>query len=185
VDFVIKLGVQDLSVLRFVPQGRGEGNKEKLILTKEEVAQLVEYLAEEKAKRKFVKVGSHLDFRFLIDRSTPKPCTAGIEKCLVEANGKVIPCAVFKGMTDDKNNFVAGNVNEKGLTYIWKNSPVFKMFRDFEPEKLQECNACGYLSKCRGRCPAQRIYDHGDFYVGPDNYCPKEIFSNNKGSFGS
>jgi radical SAM protein with 4Fe4S-binding SPASM domain len=185
VEFAISLGVQDLSVLRFVPQGRGEKNKEELILSKEEVAQLVEFLAEEKAKRKFVKVGSHLDFRFLIDESTPKRCTAGIEKCLVEANGNIIPCAVFKGMTDDKENFVAGNVNEKCLSHVWETSQVFKMFRDFDPKKLKGCNLCGYLSNCRGRCPAQRIYDHGDFYMGPDNYCPKEIFTNNKKSLGS
>lgn len=133
-----------------------------------------------------VKVGSHLDFTFLLDKSKPKACTAGITKCLVEANGNIIPCAVFKGMTDkEENNFVAGNVRKEGLIAAWNKSAVFGKFRDFDPMKLQNCNMCGYVSICKGRCPAQRIYDHGDFYIGPDNYCPKEIFSNDKNSFGS
>ena len=182
VDFADNVGVEDVSVLRFVPQGRGEKNKISLMLKKEEVAELVELLAIEKTKRKMVKVGSHLDFTFLIDKSKPKACTAGITKCLVEANGNIIPCAVFKGM---EKNFVAGNIQKEGLTNVWKNSEVFKMFRNFNPEKLVGCNLCDYLSICKGRCPAQRIYDHGDFYVGPDNYCPKEIFSKNKNSLGS
>ena len=186
VDFVVSIGVHDLSVLRFVPQGRGEINKKYLILNKLEVARLVELLAEEKKKRKIVKVGSHLDFTFLIDGSTPKPCTAGIEKCLVEADGNIIPCAVFKGMTDkEENYFVAGNIRKEGLIATWEKSDIFEKFRGFDPKKLLGCNLCGYLSKCKGRCPAQRIYDHGDFYIGPDNYCPKEIFTNNKNSLGS
>jgi radical SAM protein with 4Fe4S-binding SPASM domain len=182
VDFAVDVGVDDVNVLRFVPQGRGEKNKVSLMLKKEEVAELVELLAVEKAKRKMVKVGSHLDFTFLIDGSKPKACTAGITKCLVEANGNIIPCAVFKGM---ENNFVAGNVRKEGLSHAWKTSEVFKMFRDFDPEKLVGCNLCDYLSICKGRCPAQRIYDHGDFYIGPDNYCPKEIFIAKKNSVGS
>lgn len=182
VDFAVDIGVHDLSVLRFVPQGRGEKNKESLILNKAEVARFVELLAEEKKKREIVKVGSHLDFTFLIDGSTPKECTAGISKCLVEANGNIIPCAVFKGMT---GNYVAGNIRKEGLSDVWKQSPVFQKFRNFDPSKLKGCNLCDYLAKCKGRCPAQRIYDHGDFYVGPDNYCPKEIFGAKKNSLGS
>jgi radical SAM protein with 4Fe4S-binding SPASM domain len=178
VDFAVDIGVHDLNVLRFVPQGRGEKNKESLMLNKLEVARLVELLAEEKKKRKVVKVGSHLDFTFLIDGSVPKPCAAGVTKCLVEANGNIIPCAVFKGMTDkEKNNFVAGNIRKEHLSDVWRQSTIFDKFRKFDPKELQGgCRLCDYLSKCKGRCPAQRIYDHGDFYIGPDNYCPKEFF---------
>ncbi len=150
VDFAANIGVEDVSVLRFVPQGRGEKNKVSLMLKKEEVAELVELLAVEKKKRRIVKVGSHLDFTFLIDKSKPKACTAGITKCLVEATGNIIPCAVFKGM--DKN-FVAGNLHKDGLINTWRNSKVFEMFRNFDPNKLIGCNLCDYLATCKGRCP--------------------------------
>ncbi len=187
-DFASKLGVHDISVLRFVPQGRGKKNRKSLMLREMEVAQLVELLAEQKKRTDIkVKVGSHLDFTFLLDGSTPKPCMAGVTKCIVEANGKVLPCAVFKGMTNKgPNNSVAGNIRNDTLRNIWMTSPIFEKFRAFKPETLTgACRYCDYLSKCKGRCPAQRIYDHKDFYKGPDNYCPKEIFTLNKNSVGS
>ena len=123
-DFASKLGVHDVSVLRFVPQGRGKKNRKSLMLREMEVAQLVELLAEQKKRTDIkVKVGSHLDFTFLLDGSTPKPCTAGITKCLVEANGKVLPCAVFKGMTNkDHNNSLLATYEMRTLRNIWKTS---------------------------------------------------------------
>ena len=177
VNFAAQLGVHDVSVLRFVPQGRGEKNKKWLMLRKMEVAEFVELLAEEEKRRDInVRVGSHLDFTFLLGGAAPKPCSAGITKCLVEANGDIIPCAVFKGMTD-KNKFVAGNIRKDRLTDVWARSEIFEKFRKFDPKSLVgECSVCAYLSTCKGRCPAQRIYDHEDFYMGPDNYCPKEIY---------
>jgi len=178
VEFAARLGVEEISVLRFVPQGRGEENKESLMLNKEAVAQLIELLTEaEKRKDIRIKIGSHLDFTFLLDGGPPKKCMAGIRKCLVESNGDVIPCAVFKGMKDkDNNDYIAGNVRKASLDEIWRTSKIFAKFRAFDPRSLKgECNACQYLLSCRGRCPAQRIYDHGDFYQGPDNYCPKEL----------
>jgi radical SAM protein with 4Fe4S-binding SPASM domain len=179
VEFAKGLGIHDVSVLRFVPQGRGRKNRKSLSLNKAEVARLVELLTiEEKRQDILVKAGSHLDFTFLLDGAPPKQCNAGIGKCLIEANGNVLPCAVFKGMTDkDKNNFVAGNIRKNSLSDIWAHSEIFDKFRKFDPNSLLgACKICDYLSICRGRCPAQRIYDHGDFYVGPDNYCPKEVF---------
>jgi radical SAM protein with 4Fe4S-binding SPASM domain len=181
VDFVQSLGILDVSVLRFVPQGRGKKNMDSLILNEIEVAQLVKLLTVEEHREDInVKVGSHLDFTFLLDGDPPKKCNAGIGKCLVEASGDVLPCAVFKGLTDkDKNNFVAGNIRKTSLKDLWEHSEIFETFRNFEPSSLiGACKTCEYLSTCKGRCPAQRIYDHEDFYVGPDNYCPKEIFKN-------
>lgn len=179
VKFAASLKVTDISVLRFVPQGRGEDNRSSLMLNKVEVAEFVELLTREERRTDIsVKVGSHLDFTFLLDNSPPKPCTAGKTKCLVEVNGDVIPCAVFKGMTvKGANNFVAGNLKTDTLSNVWNNSKIFKIFRDFDPNLLVgACKGCNHLFTCKGRCPAQRIYDHEDFYTGPDDYCPKEIY---------
>jgi len=179
VEFAVRIGVKEISVLRFVPQGRGEENKESLMLDKEAAARLIELLTEsEKRKDIRIKIGSHLDFTFLLDGAPPKKCMAGIRKCLVEPNGDVIPCAVFKGMKDkENNNYVAGNVRETSLDTIWRTSSLFKKFRTFDPKSLKgECATCQYLSPCRGRCPAQRVYDYKDLFQGPDSYCPKELF---------
>ena len=174
IDDAVELGIKEIGVLRFVPQGRGEKYNEFLKLTKEESAELIELLAKSK-KRKDIKVriGSHLDFTFLLDGKSPKDCTAGKSKCLIEPNGDVIPCAVFKGRKD----YVAGNIRENSLKEIWINSEVFETFRRFDPKSLKgACSTCKYLLQCKGRCPAQRLYDTGDLYQGPDSYCPKEFF---------
>lgn len=173
IDYAVNLKVKEVSILRFVPQGRGETYRDELLLNKEQVAELIELLTEsEKREDIYVKIGSHLDFTFLIDGKEPKDCTAGKSKCLIEANGVVIPCAAFKGM----EGYVAGNIREKSLNNIWMNSKVFEIFRTFDPVLLKgACSTCEHLSSCKGRCPAQRIYD-GDFLLGPDSYCPKEFF---------
>lgn len=180
VDFALQLGIQDVSVLRFVPQGRGEKNSQSLMLNKMEVAGLVELLSEEEKRTDInVRVGSHLDFTFLLDGGAPKDCVAGVSKCLIEANGEIIPCAVFKGMTDkNKESYVAGNIKKDSLVDVWRKSEIFERFRKFDAKSLVgDCSICQHLPKCKGRCPAQRIYDHGDFYTGPDDYCPKEIYA--------
>lgn len=176
IDCAINLGVKKIGFLRFVPQGRGAKRKDWLRLSKEESARLIELLANFKKRKDInISIGSHLDFMFLLNGKPPKDCTAGKTKCLIEPNGDVIPCAVFKGIKE----YVAGNIRKTSLAEIWRNSRIFHQFRIFDPRSLKgACSTCQHLFQCKGRCPAQRIYDSGNFYQGPDSYCPKEFFVN-------
>jgi len=174
IDYAVELGVKEIGFLRFVPQGRGEKYKDWLMLSKEESARLIELLAQSKKRTDIdIGIGSHLDFTFLLDGEPPKDCTAGKTKCLVGSNGDIVPCAVFKG----RKEYVAGNIRKTSLIKTWKESKIFHQFRTFDPNSLKgACSTCQYLLMCKGRCPAQRIYDSGDFYQGPDSYCPKDFF---------
>jgi radical SAM protein with 4Fe4S-binding SPASM domain len=170
--YAATLGCKEIRFLRFVPQGRGSRNRELLTLSKDESLELVEMLSQKLDSVDIkVQVGSHLDFCFLFRPDhNPQSCMAGISKCLVTAKGEVVPCAVFKGLPD----YIAGNVHQSSLYQIWKTSKVFVGLRDFKPERMKgDCAECSYLSLCRGRCPAQRVYDWRDLYQGPDRYCPK------------
>jgi pyrroloquinoline quinone biosynthesis protein E len=172
-----RLGVQEVGLLRFVPQGRGERNIDLLRLRGEQMEELAVLLAQEMKRKSIVRVGRHLDFTFLINKNhRPGRCIAGLSKCLVTSEGEVLPCPVFKGLDD----FVAGNVKNNGLEDIWKNSPTFMRLRDFDPRRIKGlCAHCEYLDLCRGRCPAQRYYEYKNRYgacalcVGPDPYCPR------------
>jgi radical SAM protein with 4Fe4S-binding SPASM domain len=169
------LHVNEVALLRFVPQGRGKNHARMLKLTEEETYQLANLLNVEKNKKDgIVRVGSHLDFTFFFDkRHKPKPCAAGISKCLVTSGGKVFPCAVFKGLKE----FVAGDVMKTSLGSIWMGSEAFRLLREFDDRRLKGlCKSCGFRSRCRGRCPAQRYYESHDLYQGPDPYCPKPEF---------
>jgi radical SAM protein with 4Fe4S-binding SPASM domain len=170
-----QLGVNKVSILRFVPQGRGERYKEHLLPSSEEVTTLVEALSHlKKREGDFIGVGSHLDFLFIHSSGNePKKCQAGRDKCLIETNGNVIPCAVFKGRSD----YVVDNVKDKPLHEIWCSAGIFQRFRDFSYEMLiGMCAGCDDVSKCEGRCPGQRVYDWNDFYKGPDKCCPKRYY---------
>lgn len=180
------LHVNQVSLLRFVPQGRGKEYADILTLDEEEILRLAELLYElQNKKDSLVHVGSHLDFGFVFDEKfEPQPCKAGKSKCLVTSQGKVFPCAAFKG----REEFVAGNVNRDDLASIWTNSEVFKQLRQFDYRRLKgSCATCIHLSKCRGQCPAQRYYKWNKWYHkwrfkwdglyrGPDPYCPKPEF---------
>ncbi|MDH5415254.1 MAG: radical SAM protein [Flavobacteriaceae bacterium] len=166
------LKLDNVSLLRFVPQGRGRNHI--LSLNNDEILQLFSIIEKHKKIDALdFKIGCPLDFRFLYRKSkTVIRCESGISRCVIRPNGNIIPCPAFK----DAEEFVAGNVNDKSLVDIWKKSHVFKKLRNFQHEKLKGlCRDCSFLNICRGRCHAQRWHHYGDLYLGPDPYCPLRI----------
>ena len=94
VDIIEMLNVaefDELSILNFVPQGRGKTNKDLLSLTEEEFGEFLEIY--EKCKNEFkgkLRVGIHLQ------EEDDHKCTAGLSKIVIKYNGTVLPCAAFK-----------------------------------------------------------------------------------------
>jgi len=172
IEYAVKLGANEVNVLRFVPQGRGVIHRDTLILTKDEFSALVEFVTQQRGRNDIrVNVGTPFDFCFLFNQSyNPKQCTAGINECVVKLSGDVIPCPAYT----DLEEYIAGNVFDSSLKEIWINSKVFDRIRKFEYEKIRGlCKSCQHFDKCKGRCPAQRILEYGDIYQGPDPFCPK------------
>jgi len=169
VELAKKLKLDNVSLLRFVEQGRGKKNV--FSLNTDEILHLFLMIEKYKETESFsFKIGCPLDFGFIYKRSrTAIPCKAGISRCVVRPNGNVIPCPAFK----DSAEFVAGNVNTKSLVNIWNTSHVLQEIRGFSYRKLTgPCETCSFLKICKGRCHAQRIHSNGDLYLGPDPYCP-------------
>jgi len=171
VDFATHLGVQEVALLQFVPQGRGSFNRQELELSPGEFKELFTMAYDVKfrySQRINVRMGAPINFCFLLNNSQVPRCTAGMDKCLISADGKVFPCPAFKQNT----GFIAGSIKENSLVDIWKKSPILWQFRKFNPENLVgHCKACSYLNECKGRCAAQRVIAHGDLYHGPVRYC--------------
>ena len=81
----------ELSILNFVPQGRGKINEYLLSLSENEFKEFVEIF--NRCKDKFkgnLRVGIHLQ-----GEDTHK-CTAGLSKLVIKYDGTVLPCAAFK-----------------------------------------------------------------------------------------
>lgn len=181
-ELCASLQVDELAVLRFVPQGRGQVYRHRLQLNR---ADYCELLCKLRALRSDysgvlrVRIGSPLNFCSFYPRSTeqdtfPTPCQAGIGTCTVLPTGKVVPCPAFKHQVDWR----AGSIFEKSFAEIWKNSGVFSTLRSFDCDLLAgPCRDCEFLEVCRGRCHAQRVIAWGELSQGPDPLCPYASYS--------
>ncbi len=83
--------VKNISILNFVPQGRGRVNKKELMLNEEELKEFSEIL--ENAKKTYsgnIRIGIPLNGKI------SHLCTAGTEKLDIKYDGTILPCPAFK-----------------------------------------------------------------------------------------
>jgi radical SAM protein with 4Fe4S-binding SPASM domain len=167
-----QLMINEMGILRFVPQGRGCQNRKELELSDREFEMLAAKLTSLTLQRNnpSIRVGRPIDFRFLCDPRFGKArCDAGLSRCLITPHGHVMPCPAFKQAIE----FKMGNVCDESLIDIWAKS-TWKIIRQFDYTQLDEpCRSCRYLHKCKGGCIAQRVWTYDDIYACPDPACFK------------
>lgn len=94
IDMVKSLGLRKISVLRFVPQGRGRQNRKVLEMSElEEDAFVAKILQLREGSNFQIRTGS--PFNGIVP-GNKVPCRAGFAKLVIQANGNVLPCEVFK-----------------------------------------------------------------------------------------
>jgi len=148
------LRVPQISLLRFVPHGRGTHNA--LALDVEQLVELrtmVDSFAEKDGAT--VRLGS--PFRILHNPSSP-PCTAGIDRLLITPEGTAYPCDAFKGFPYDD---AYRNVFATSLVAVWRQSLFLAHVRALTVEISAECRGCRHAADCRGGCLAQRAFSAG------------------------
>ena len=83
--------VAQLSILNFVPQGRGEQNRDLLMLSPDEMKEFAQIYHKYKDEFKGnIRVGIPL-----LDEDKHK-CTAGLDKLVIKYDGTILPCPAFK-----------------------------------------------------------------------------------------
>lgn len=162
-----ELGVRQISVLRFVPQGRGAQNREALEITGNNIQKLEEIL-------KNIYESSSIEIRFgspfncfMIDNRSK--CSAGIDKAILRPDGYFFPCVSLKRvvMEDEETN-----IRNTSLREIWNNSRLFTLIRSFQKAvENSECRHCVYFQTCGGGCLTHRMLDSDDLSKGKDPYC--------------
>lgn len=195
------LEVSKMSILRYVPQGRGlenENDGKRLNLTKEEFMELNKDMKDIKDlvknnKSNFYKTqfraGIPADFTFLIEylegnEKTEKfcACTGGKTKILVKADGLIQVCPAWKEL----DHLSAGNIYKEDIVDIWEHGYTYEEFRKFKKEDLTEpCKSCRFLESCLGGCTAQRILNHEPYnldgmYIAPDPLCFLDLIEKEK-----
>ena len=88
------IGISNISILNFVPQGRGLSNRDELMLSDEEIKEFTDiYNVCKNHYSGKIRVGIPLlgNIKHL--------CTAGTEKLNIKYDGTVLPCPAFKEMS--------------------------------------------------------------------------------------
>jgi radical SAM protein with 4Fe4S-binding SPASM domain len=71
-------------------------------------------------------------------------------------------------------DFKGGNIKEKDILDIWKNSEAFKEIRNLSnicTDEIPYCRNCDYNVLCNAGCRADAYAVYGDL-LAPDPFCP-------------
>ncbi len=96
-----------------------------------------------------------------------KSCAAGIEVGAISPFGDVYGCVVSPANelseTKSKELFTAGNITESKFRDIWLDSKRWKVYRDMDYCKCEDCLACVYYgSRCFGNCVVESYVNGGN-----------------------
>lgn len=101
-DIVEMLNVANfnqLSILNFVPQGRGKDNESILSLNEEEFQEFIQIY--DKCREQF---HGNLRIGIPLQGADTHKCTAGLDKLVIKYDGTVLPCPAFKEYDIEKLN---------------------------------------------------------------------------------
>ena len=134
INLATDLQIPRISILRFVPQGRGALNRADLGLHPEEENLFVsEVVRLRKAARIEIRTGS--PFNGIVP-GNQVPCRAGFGKLVVQADGNVLPCEVFK---HHKRCSWGLSVYDMTLTQILESSQLLDLHKRLQYTDCLEC----------------------------------------------
>jgi putative heme d1 biosynthesis radical SAM protein NirJ2 len=175
-DAAIELGAAGHHVFFLVPTGRGkdiagdmvqaalyEKLLEALLVKQKEISIEIKPTCAPQFVRIAERVG--LETRFTMG------CLAARTYCVVTPTGETQPCPYLP--------IAAGNVHTESFVSIWRNSEVFRSFREKPLEG--RCGRCRWSQRCFG-CRARAYWASGGNYLAEDPWC---MFVNRAAAKGS
>jgi len=169
VQVALDRGVSRVSVLRFVPHGRGKGHS-TLALTREQNLGL-QRMVREASEQIDLRTGS--PYNFLLVNDEPH-CFAGRDRLVIAPDLRIYPCDGFKRIraeqlvgTDDYSR-----LDRWSLAECWEKSPYLDAVRRHLSLPVAEpCASCHLLERCASGCLAQKVVAHGGLVGEPDPMC--------------
>jgi len=164
------LGIQQVSILRFVPQGRGATNRKDLEITDEKIQDFKEILRETYSISTMkIRLGAPFNC-FNIDNQAK--CTAGINKAIIRPDGFVFPCVSMKKIIEEK---MTNRVRDVSLQKIWETSEIFNIIRLYQKsEKRSQCTGYNNALLCRGCVTQKRLLVQKNLVLNTDPYCSQK-----------
>ena len=162
-------GINRISVLRLVPQGRGSENISLLSLSQN--IELRKILNKLRCEGTEIRIGSPYNFMMLCE--DPK-CLSGIDRLTVGPDLRIHPCDAFKHILpqDICKNLKFTSLRDHSLKDCWNKSEYLKTVRSYiESCYPEECTNCPKILKCKSGCMAQKFYAYGKLLKTPDPMC--------------
>ena len=170
VETAEELGVKTVSVLRYVPQGRGRTDQ-SLSLSRSQSIILRRSIERMRLGSVSVRTGS--PFNVMLVNCNPE-CKAAIDRLCVGPELEIYPCDAFKQVSVRQ---IAGTcafsrLSCNSLRECWELSPYLIAVRSVLAKPAHEpCGSCPLLKRCQSGCIAQSYIALGSFHKGPDPWC--------------
>lgn len=165
-----QIKIESISVLRLVPQGRGQLMKNAL-LTKKQNIEFVKSIRALRGNGFNIRTGSPMNVFHLNDNPM---CYAGIDRLIISPDLKIYPCDAFKQISaeDVVGKFENSSISMNTLNECWTLSPyLYKVRNALKSAPINECSRCGKIETCNTGCLAQKFFAYGELGRGPDPAC--------------
>jgi len=164
------LRVSRISVLRFVPQGRGILIKNK-VLSRIQNIRLKRLIETLRSRGYDIRTGS--PYNFLMLNKQPK-CASGIDRLIIGPDLRIFPCDAFKQVKAEEivGTLELSSLATNSLSECWESSPFLEEIRKYLTTDFAEpCASCTALEKCLSGCLAQKVIANGNLEKRPDPMC--------------
>ncbi len=157
-EFVNREGLGAVVLGTLQMSGRAHEFLRKIDLTTDELIKAYREIRKLDPDSAFIKFGENI--RPAVTRCEKLDlCGAGTGILSIGADGGVYPCP---GLIYPE--FLAGNIREKSLEEIWKESSVLKEIRCLSVSKIPGCKDCSIRYLCGGGCLVDIFWEHGNLY---------------------
>lgn len=165
-----QLGISCISILRFVPQGRGQLLKRRVLnrLQNLELKRIIERL-----RKKGFEIRTGSPYNFLMLNDQPE-CSSGIDRLIIGPDLRIYPCDAFKQIKAEEvvGTLAMSSLKETSLLECWDNSHFLKAVRKYLTTPFfKKCDSCKVFEKCLSGCLAQKVLINYDFRKQADPDC--------------
>lgn len=96
-------------------------------------------------------------------------CAIGDNEISISPTGDVYPCQLLH-----LDQFLAGNVHQRSIKDIYRDSPALKRCASLDVDTIEKCRECAIRYICGGACRARGYYETGDVASSGD-FCDYEL----------
>jgi radical SAM protein with 4Fe4S-binding SPASM domain len=165
-----RMGISKISVLRFVPQGRGQ-LLSGYTLNKLQNLELKRNIIKLRHAGYDIRTGS--PYNFLMINKEPG-CYSGINRLIVGPDLHLYPCDAFKQIEAEEivGTIKLSSLDTETLEACWNESPYLEAVREYlTTDFCEPCKDCRSLEECLSGCLAQKIVAYGGLIKRQDPAC--------------